>query len=86
MSQNKWEYFDEVTMSFYFTWGFELSRVSTLPGEFFKGVLLVFLNLIQCVVCGHETIEKVTNLKVHSKGRYFSFKKSLFKNYNEHLD
>ncbi len=28
---------------------------------------------------------KVTNLKVHSKGRYYIFKESLFKNYNERL-
>ncbi len=41
----------------------------------------------QCVVCmfGHKKIYKVTNLKVHSKGIYFLFKKSLFKNYNEWL-
>ncbi len=34
---------------------------------------------------GHKTIYKVTNLKVHSKGRYFVFKKSLFKNYSKRL-
>ncbi len=33
----------------------------------------------------HKTIYKVTNLKVHSKGRYLVFKKSLFKNYSERL-
>ncbi len=34
-----------------------------------------FLNFSQCVVCmfGHKTIYKVTNLKVHAKGRYFVF-------------
>ncbi len=50
-------------------------------------MLFHFLNFSQCVVCmfGHKTIYKVTNLKVHSKGRYFVFKKSLFKNYNERL-
>ncbi len=54
---------------------------------FFKGVLLCFFTFSQCVECmfGHKTIYKVTNLKVHSKGRYFVFKKSLFKNYNERL-
>ncbi len=38
-------------------------------------MLFHFLNLSQCVVCmfGHKTIYKVTNLKVHSKGRYFFF-------------
>ncbi len=34
---------------------------------------------------GHKKVYKVTNLKVHSKGRYFIFLKSLFKNYNERL-
>ncbi len=35
---------------------------------------------------GHKKIYKVTNLKDHhSKGRYFVFKKSLFKNYSEWL-
>ncbi len=50
-------------------------------------MLFHFLNFSQCVECifGHKTIYKVTNLKVHSKGRYFVFKKSLFKNYNERL-
>ncbi len=52
-------------------------------------MLFHFLNFSQCVVClfGHKTIYKVTNLKVHSKGRYFikKKKKSLFKNYNERL-
>ncbi len=50
-------------------------------------MLFHFLNFSQCVVCmfRHKTIYKVTNLKVHSKGRYFVFKKSLFKNYNERL-
>ncbi len=34
----------------------------------------------------NKTIYKVTNLKVHSKGRYFVKKiKSLFKNYTEWL-
>ncbi len=49
-------------------------------------MLFHFLNFSQCVVCmfGHKKIYKVTNLKVHSKGRYFVFKKFLFKNYNEH--
>ncbi len=44
-------------------------------------MLFHFLNFSQCVVCmfGHKKIYKVTNLKVHSKGR------SLFKNYNERL-
>ncbi len=48
-------------------------------------MLFHFLNYSQSVVYvfGHKTIYKVTNLKVHSKGRYFVFKKSLFKNYNE---
>ncbi len=47
-----------------------------------KGVLL---NFSQCVVSmiGHIMIYKVTNLNLHSKARYFVFKKSLFKNYNE---
>ncbi len=47
-----------------------------------------FLNFSQCVVSmfGHKTIYKVTNLKVHSKGRYSSFFFiSFFKNYNERL-
>ncbi len=50
-------------------------------------MLFHFLNFSQCVVCmfGHKKIYKVRNLKVHSKGRYFVFKKSLFKNYNERL-
>ncbi len=51
-------------------------------------MLLHFLYFSQCVVCmfGHKTIYGVTNLKVHSKGRYFvKKKKSLFKNYNEQL-
>ncbi len=51
-------------------------------------MLFHFFNFNQCVVCmfGHKTIYKVTNLKVHSKGRYFvEEKKSLFKNYNEWL-
>ncbi len=34
---------------------------------------------------GHKTIYKVTNFKVHSKGRYLVLKKSLFKNYSERL-
>ncbi len=36
-------------------------------------MLFHFFNFSQCVVCmfGHKTIYKVTNLKVHSKGRYF---------------
>ncbi len=34
---------------------------------------------------GHKKIYKVTNLKVHSTGRYYVFKESLFKNYNERL-
>ncbi len=36
-------------------------------------MLFHFLNFSQCVVCmfGHKKIYKVTNLKVHSKGRYF---------------
>ncbi len=39
-------------------------------------MLFHFLNFSQCVVCmfGHKKIYKVTNLKVHSKGRYFIFK------------
>ncbi len=32
---------------------------------------------------GHKNIYKVTNLKVHSKGRYFVKKNIFFKNYNE---
>ncbi len=50
-------------------------------------MLFNFLYFSLCVVCmfGHKTIYKVTNLKVHSKGRYFVFKKSLFKNYSERL-
>ncbi len=38
-------------------------------------MLFHFLNFSQCVVCmfGHKKIYKVTNLKVHSKGRYFLF-------------
>ncbi len=50
-------------------------------------MLFHFLNFSQCVECmfGHKMIYKVTNLKVHSKGRYFVFKKSLFKNYSERL-
>ncbi len=50
-------------------------------------MLFHFLYFSQCVECmfGHKKIYKVTNLKVHSKGRYFVFKKSLFKNYNERL-
>ncbi len=45
-------------------------------------MLFLFLNFSQYVECmfGHKTIYKVTNLKVHSKGRYF-----VFKNYNERL-
>ncbi len=34
---------------------------------------------------GMKRSTEVTNLKVHSKGRYFIFFKSLFKNYNEHF-
>ncbi len=43
-------------------------------------MLFHFLNFSQCVVCmfGHKTIYKVTNLKVHSKGRYLVFKKIPF--------
>ncbi len=48
-------------------------------------MLFHFLNFSQCVCLGHKTIYKVTNLKVHSKGRYFVLKKSLLKNYNEQL-
>ncbi len=64
-------------------------------------MLFHFLNFSRCVFCdtmnvclgimfgqcmfGHKNIYKVTNLKVHSKGRYFVFKKSLFKNYSERL-
>ncbi len=50
-------------------------------------MLFHFLYFSQCVECmfEHKTIYKVANLKVHSKGRYFVFKKSLFKNYNERL-
>ncbi len=48
-------------------------------------MLFHFLKFSQCVVCmfGHKIIYKVTNLKVHPKGRYYIFFKSLFKNYNE---
>ncbi len=52
-------------------------------------MLFHFLNFSQFVVCmfGHKNIYKVTNLKVHFKGRYLvkKKKKSLFKNYNERL-
>ncbi len=50
-------------------------------------MLFHLLYFSQCVVCmfRHKTIYKVTNLKVHSKGRYFVLKKSLFKNYSERL-
>ncbi len=50
-------------------------------------MLFHFSNFSQCVVCmfGHNNIYKVTNLKVHSTGRYFIFFKSLFKNYNKRL-
>ncbi len=43
-------------------------------------MLFHFLNLSQCVVCrfGHKTIYKVTNLKVHSKARYFVKNKNPF--------
>ncbi len=43
-------------------------------------MLFHFLNFSQCAVCmfWHKTIYKVTNLKVHSKGRYFVFKKNQF--------
>ncbi len=43
-------------------------------------MLFHFLNFSQCVECmfGHKPIYKVTNLKVHSKGRYFVFKKIPF--------
>ncbi len=43
-------------------------------------MLCHFMNFSQCVVCmfGHKTIYKVTNLKVHSKGRYFVLKKNPF--------
>ncbi len=34
---------------------------------------------------GYKKIYKVTNLKFHSKRRYFVKKKSPFKNYNERL-
>ncbi len=38
-------------------------------------MLFHFFNFSQCVVYifGHKTIYKVTNLKVHSKGRYLVF-------------
>ncbi len=51
-------------------------------------MLFHFLKISQCVVCmfGHKTIYKVTNLKVHSKGRYiYIFFKSLLKTYSERL-
>ncbi len=50
-------------------------------------MLFHFLHFSQCVVCmfGHKTIYKVTNLKVHSRGRYFVLKTFLLKNYNERL-
>ncbi len=43
-------------------------------------MLFHFLNFSPCAVCmfGHKTIYKVTNLKVHSKGRYFVLKKIPF--------
>ncbi len=53
-------------------------------------MLFHFLNFSQCVVCmfGHKKIYKVTNLKVHSKGRYFVFKKIPFQELQRtaHLD
>ncbi len=42
-----------------------------------KGILLCFftflilVNVYTTCMFGHKTIYKVTNLKVHSKGRYF---------------
>ncbi len=43
-------------------------------------MLFHFLNISQCVVCmfGHTKFYKVTNLKVHPKGRYFVLKKIPF--------
>ncbi len=43
-------------------------------------MLFHLLYFSQCVVCmfRHKTIYKVTNLKVHSKGRYFVKKKNPF--------
>ncbi len=40
-------------------------------------MLFHFLNICQFVVCmfGHKMIYKVTNFKVHSKGRYLIIKK-----------
>ncbi len=48
-------------------------RTAALKGSYYAFSLCVFS---QCVVCmfGHKTIYKVTNLKVHSKGRYFVLK------------
>ncbi len=53
----------------------------------FTFMLFHFLNFSQCVVSmfGIKMIYKVTNIKVHSKGRYFVFFKSLFKNENARL-
>ncbi len=48
-------------------------------------MLFYFLNFSQCVCLCIKKIYKVTNLKVHSKGRYFVVLLSLFKNYNEQL-
>ncbi len=43
-------------------------------------MLFHFFNFSQCVVCmfGHKPIYKDTNLKVHSKGRYFVVFKTPF--------
>ncbi len=43
-------------------------------------MLFHFLNFSQCVVCmfGHKKVYKVTNLKVHAKGRIFRLKKIPF--------
>ncbi len=53
-----------------------IKKLSRLLG-YHRGPIMLFhfVNFSQCVVCmfGHKKIYKVTNLKVHSKGRYFFF-------------
>ncbi len=55
-------------------------------------IIIAIRNSINCAalvynvyVWAYKKIYNVTNLKSHSKGRYFVFKKSLFKNYNKWL-
>ncbi len=40
-------------------------------------MLFNFLNFSQCVCLGIKNIYKVTDLKVHSKGRHFVLKKEI---------